>query len=148
MSPFIESCHLQQRSGIYYILRLVLLKDIGDVFAADVMYHKKCRNKYLKQFQRDVDRLMQADFDKSGNEDAVTAAFNQLILTLDPNTTGYAVSDIRDALNTQLKTHGKCRYLFWAGSYLYHLTIMLHEIVESTDSILSRLISVVVYLSH
>ena len=53
--------------------RLVLLKDIGDVFAADVMYHKKCMNKYLKQFQRDVDRLMQTDFDNSGNEDVVTA---------------------------------------------------------------------------
>ena len=86
--------------------RLVFMQEIGDVFAADVMYHKKCMNKYIKQFQRDVEKLMEVDFDNEGNEDVVIKEFNELVSTLDIKTTGYAVSDVRDMLNMKLMVHG------------------------------------------
>ena len=36
----------------------ILFKNVGDVFAADVMYHCNCMNKYFKKVLYDVDFLM------------------------------------------------------------------------------------------
>ena len=36
----------------------ILFKNVGDVFAVDVMYHRNCLNKYFKKIRYDVDSLM------------------------------------------------------------------------------------------
>ena len=36
----------------------ILFKNVGDVFAVDVMYHCNCLNKYFKKVLSDVDFIM------------------------------------------------------------------------------------------
>ena len=46
-------------------IRLIFLKEIGDVWAKDIMYHNNYMNKYISKFQRDVKKLLAADFENS-----------------------------------------------------------------------------------
>ena len=46
-------------------IRLIFLKEIGDVWAKDIMYHNNCMNKYISKFQRYVKKLLAADFENS-----------------------------------------------------------------------------------
>ena len=81
--------------------RCILYKTIGDVFAADLVYHKNCMTNYLVKFHRDVSDLLDEN-DEQCNDDTVNVYFVEMIKTLELEKRGYAVSDCRDVLNTQL----------------------------------------------
>ena len=87
--------------------RTIFMKDTGDVFAADVKYHPHCMNKYIKQFQRDVEKLLERNFESKDESDCIEKVFEELIATLNISTTGYAVSDLRDAVNEKLENYGE-----------------------------------------
>ena len=38
--------------------RCSLLQNIGDVYAADIMYHKKCLSNYLRRFEREIEEIL------------------------------------------------------------------------------------------
>ena len=44
-------------------IKLIFLKETGDVWAKDIMYHNNCMNKYINKFQRDVEKLLAEDFE-------------------------------------------------------------------------------------
>ena len=44
-------------------IKLIFLKETGDVWAKDIMYHNNCMNKYISKFQRDVEKLLAEDFE-------------------------------------------------------------------------------------
>ena len=69
----------------------LLLKSVGDVYAADVMFHKNCLNKYLKKFQYDVQALMESKFGDDGPQ--LEEMFQEVIASMDIEKHGYALSD-------------------------------------------------------
>ena len=74
-----------------------------DLYAADLMSHKACMNKCLKQFQRDF----KVDQDEEDVKDSknVQEAFENLSSEIDVEKKGYALSDCRDKLNSHLKIY-------------------------------------------
>ena len=74
---------------------------MGDVFAADVMYHSNCLNKYFKKFCYDVDSLM--GFVIEDDKDRFEDTFEEWITSMDINKHGYVLSDVRDLMNEKLK---------------------------------------------
>ena len=78
----------------------ILFKNVGDVFAADVMYNSDCLNKYFKIILYGVDSLMtfQIEDDKGWLEDT----FKQILASMDISKHGYILSDGRDLMNEKL----------------------------------------------
>ena len=74
-----------------------MLKDVGDVFAADVMYHSNC----LNNFRYDVDFLMA--FEIEADKDRLEDTFKELIASMNINRHGYVLSDVRVLMNDKLK---------------------------------------------
>ena len=74
-----------------------------DLYAANLMSHKACMNKYLKQFQRDF-KDDQDEEDVKDSKD-VQEAFENLLSEIDVEKKGYALSDCRDKLNSHLKNY-------------------------------------------
>lgn len=87
--------------------RTIFLAEIGDVWAADLMYHKNCMIKYFINFERDVVKLLNIDFGSQGQRSCIKETFKELAETLDIGLNGYAVSDVRDTLNKKLDDFGK-----------------------------------------
>ena len=92
--------------------RMIFFKEIGDVFAGDVLYHKNCLNKYLNQFERNIEKLLAGHFGNNQETNVIKETFDELVQTLNLDTNGYAVSDLRDTINNTLKSknHGKLLY--------------------------------------
>ena len=83
------------------------MKETGDVWAKDVMYHNNCMSKYISsKFQRHVQKLLADDFENPEKSNHIEEVFNNLIGSLGIATNGYAFLDVRDTLNKKLK----CRY--------------------------------------
>ena len=76
-----------------------------DLYAADLVSHKACMimNKYLKQFQRDLENN-QDDEDVKDCKD-VQEAFENLLNEAGVVKKGYTLSDCRDKLNNHLKNY-------------------------------------------
>ena len=87
-------------------IKVIFLKETSDVWAKD-MYHNNCMNKYISNFQRDVEKLLADDFENPEKSSHIEEAFKDVIGSLDIGTNDYALSDVRDTLNKQLKCHGK-----------------------------------------
>ena len=81
--------------------RLIFLKETGNFWAKDI-YHNNRTNKYIRTFQRDVEKLLADDFENPEKSNHIEEAFND-----DTGTNGYVLSDVRDTLNKKLKCHGK-----------------------------------------
>ena len=84
--------------------RCILCKSPKDLFAADIMYHKSCMEEYLLQFKRNVEAIVSFQEEKK-NIDKVhlQVAFKDVLSSLDLETRGYALSDIRDMLTQRLQ---------------------------------------------
>ena len=72
--------------------RCILYKTIGDIFAADLVYHKNCMYNYLVKFHRDVSDLLD-EHDEQCNDDTVNGYFAEMVKTLELEKRGYGVSD-------------------------------------------------------
>ena len=44
-------------------VRIIFLKETGNVWAKDIMYHNNCMSKYISKFQRDMEKLSAVDFE-------------------------------------------------------------------------------------
>ena len=44
--------------------RMIFMKEIGDVFASDVMGHQNCMRNYLLKFERAIEKMLSQDFGK------------------------------------------------------------------------------------
>lgn len=93
--------------------RMIFFKEVGDVFAGDVMYHKNCLNKYLNQFERDIEKLLAGNFGNNQETNIIKEAFDELVQSLNLGTNGYAVSDLRDTINHKLKSQNQGKLLLY-----------------------------------
>ena len=91
------------RDDVY--TRCILYKTAGDIFAADIMYHKNCMTNYIVKFQRDINELMD-DKDDQCDDENMKAFFVEMLETLELKKRGYAVSDCRDVLKNKLLEAG------------------------------------------
>ena len=71
--------------------------DVGDVFAADILYHDHCRKGYFNKYHARIEEIMK-------NQDSVTAADDSfkvrfLALGLDFSRSAHSLTSIRDRLN-------------------------------------------------
>ena len=74
-------------------------------------------NKYISEFQHDVEKLLAGDFKNLQKSNHTEEAFNDKIGSLDIGANGYALSDDWDTLK-KLKCHGKA----WFCSKYLNLT--------------------------
>ena len=101
--------------------RCILCKAVGDIFAADVMYHKNCMTNYMK-FQRDVGEILDGKDDQC-HTDIVKEKFREMVSTLELDKEGYAVSGCRDVLNNNLIEGGVGK------SFMLRLVVILKGIL-------------------
>ena len=100
--------------------RCILCKAVGDIFAADVMYHKNCMTNYIMKFQRDVSEILDDNADQCENS-IIRELFLEMVATLNLDK-GYTVSDCRDTLNSNLRKAGVGkRTLFYLVFVLNHI---------------------------
>ena len=83
--------------------RIVFLKTAGDVFAADIMHHKNCLNKYIKRFQRDVETLMEFEHEDQTDESQLKICFEEVIKDIDIVKQAYVLTDLRETLNKKME---------------------------------------------
>ena len=84
--------------------RFLLYKSAKDLFAADIMYHKWCMEGYLLQFKRNVETIVNFQKEeKNIDKGHLQVAFKGVLSSLDLETRGYALFDIRDMLNQRLQ---------------------------------------------
>ena len=84
----------------------LLMKNAGDVFAADVLYHRNCLNYYILKFKRELKALVAVIEDgENGNGVTKTAVdvIDGILDNLELANTGYSLSDVRDHINKELE---------------------------------------------
>ena len=81
--------------------RCSLLRNNGDVLAADILYQKNCMSSYILKFDPEVDQLISNDdtlFDNSTED-----IFNRVIKNLDVRNKAHYVSNVRDIVNQEFE---------------------------------------------
>lgn len=73
------------------------------IFAADIMSHKICMNRYLLQYQRTVEDIMNYDDPDAASDDETQEAFRAMLAEIHLGKNGYEVTKCRDILNQKMK---------------------------------------------
>ena len=100
--------------------RCSLLGNIGDVFAADILYHKNCMSSYILKFDREVEQLINSDdtvFDNSTD-----GVFNRFITNLDVSNKAHYVSNVRGIVNQEFEKSSIAKIYF---QFFYLLSFCL-----------------------
>ena len=84
--------------------RCILYKTPGDIFAADIMYHKTCLDLYFYKFRKDIENILSYEDDEINEQ--METIFNDVVASLELELHGYALSDIRDIMNERLQQTG------------------------------------------
>ena len=71
------------------------------------MHHKNCLNKYIKQFQQDVETLMEFEHENQADESQLKICFEELIKDIDVAKQVYGVTDLRETLNKKIEGTSK-----------------------------------------
>ena len=74
--------------------RCSLLQNIGDVFAADLMYHKYLSN-YLRRFERETEEILNPPLIELEKGD-INMLFKEFVETIDVQNKTYALSDCHE----------------------------------------------------
>ena len=82
--------------------RCSLLQNIGDVFAADVMYHKNCLSSYLRRFEREIEEILNPPLGELEKGD-INTLFKEFVETIDVQNKAYALSDCREQFERYLE---------------------------------------------
>ena len=83
----------QSSSKILSMTGAAFLGNIGDVFAADILYHKNCmRSSYILKFDREVDQLINSHDTVIDN--STKDVFNRVITNLDVSNKIHYVSNV------------------------------------------------------
>ena len=76
--------------------RCILLGSPGDIFAADIVYHKNCLSNYLRKFEREVKMIMNPPLDCAENVE-ISNIFQEFVRTINIKNHAYFLSDCRDS---------------------------------------------------
>ena len=90
----------------------------GDIFAADIIYHRNCMSQYILTFQRDIEDVMNySDIDINSN--MTQLVFEEMLSTLCLKQHAYSLSECREILNNKLAE---------AGSGIFYIFIFYDKI--------------------
>ena len=80
-------------------------KTVEHILAADIVSHKNCMKRYLLQYQRNAEEIINYDDDDeyAGTDSDLQEAFKKMISHLNIETNRYAISTCRDILNENLE---------------------------------------------
>ena len=81
--------------------RCSIYQTVKDLFAADILSHKSCMNRYLIQYQRELTDAL--DKEENGNQSDLKQAFETILEEINLEKNAYSLSECRDKLNEQLK---------------------------------------------
>ena len=81
--------------------RCVFLNTAGDVFAANILYHRNCLKQYLLKYNRQVVVLFE-NIQRSNEAATIDLNYKQLFDNLDFNTNSFSLSHIRELVNIKL----------------------------------------------
>ena len=81
--------------------RCSLLQNIGDVFAADLMYHKYLSN-YLRRFERETEEILNPPLIELEKGD-INMLFKEFVETIDVQNKTYALSDCHEKFERYLE---------------------------------------------
>ena len=84
--------------------RCVFFQSVGDIFAADIMYHNGCMRAYIRDFERSLEKIDQIRHEVDEDSSAVIDEFCSTLMLA---TEGYLLSDCRDEINKKLDSKGK-----------------------------------------
>ena len=82
-------------------IRCALINSVGDVYAADLLYHKSCMGKYILKYNRMVQKIEDNQQRESNDVDFPEVA--ELFEGLQSETHGYRLTDITTEINKQFK---------------------------------------------
>ena len=82
--------------------RSSLLQNIGDVYAADIMYHKKCLSNYLRRFEREIEEILNPPLSELG-KGGMNTLFKEFVETINDQNKAYALSDYREQFELYLE---------------------------------------------
>ena len=74
---------------------------VGDIYAADVMYHGNCMTNYLKKYERNVNQLIQ-NMQREDYENYKSDGIEKLLNRLDFEHQAYSITDITRMINKEL----------------------------------------------
>ena len=100
----------------------ILLGSPGDIFVADVMYHKNCLSNYLRKFQREVEMIMNPPLDSAENVE-ITNIFQEFVRTMNIKSHVYYLSDCRDSFNETLNRQGMNGNYFFINPVVTGMTL-------------------------
>ena len=75
--------------------RCSLLQDIGGVFVANLMYHKKCLSNYLCRFEREIEEILNPPLSELEKGD-INMLFKEFAETIDFQNKTHALSDCHE----------------------------------------------------
>ena len=80
---------------------LIYCKSIGDIFAADVYYHKKCMDSYLKKYERNVAKVLE-NIQREDEEIVLDEKVNAIFENIDFEHKAFSLTDITKTINDSL----------------------------------------------
>ena len=96
----------------------IVYETLGDIFAADIFYHRNCMSQYILTFQRDIEDVMNYD-DTDISCDMTQLVFEEMLSTLNLQQHAYSLSEYREILNKKLAEAGSGIFNF----FLYFMII-------------------------
>ena len=85
--------------------RCATYKTIEHIFADDIFSHKNCMKRYLLQYQRNADEIVQEDGLDAYSNDELHEAFNKMTSELNLATSRYSISACHDIMNENLEEY-------------------------------------------
>ena len=116
--------------------RCSLLGNIGNIFAADILYYKNCMSSYILKFDREVDQLINSDdtvFDNSTED-----VFNRVITNLDVSNKAHYVSNVRDIVNQEFEKSSTGKICFHFFLCCLFICLFGPPILRNLDNFLLR----------
>ena len=85
--------------------RCILFGSPGDIFAADIMYHKNYLSNCLRKFESEVEMIMNPPLDSAKNVE-ITNIFQEFVKTVNIKNHAYFLSACHDSFNEVLNRQG------------------------------------------
>ena len=74
----------------------------GDVFAADVLYHRNCLSSYILKFKRELETLIAVMEDGDTLNESSVVIIDDALGNLKLENTAYTLFSVRDHINQKL----------------------------------------------
>ena len=82
--------------------RCALMGKPGDVFAADVLYHRNCLSSYILKFKRELETLIAVMEDDDTLNESSVVIIDDALGNLKLENTAYTLFSVRDHINQKL----------------------------------------------